>query len=320
MQNNFQIINKTLAKTPIQVVTLTLNPSLDRMLYTNSLEFGTVIRAGKVYQDVGGKGLNVSKALSQLGVDNTAICVLGGDHGNKVNLMLEKDKVNSKILWIEGETRINTAVFCGDQSIKINESGPTPTVQEMQDLQTGIYKEIQPNQIWVLSGTLLPAMSSDFYITLSHQITKLGSKAIFDTSGKSLRAVIESKPFLIKPNQEEAEEVLNIAIVDISTARKAVLMLLDKGVQNVALSMGEKGLVFGNSEGIIHFDIPTGIVAKKTIGAGDGLLAGLIYGLVNKFPLSELGKWGVCVGSLSTTFEELKYADLDRTQQLVNTL
>ena len=69
-----------------------------------------------------------------------------------------------------------------------------------------------------------------------------------------------------KINQEEAEEVLNIAIVDISTARKAVLMLLDKGVQNVALSMGEKGLVFGNSEGIIHFDIPTGIVAKKTIG------------------------------------------------------
>ncbi len=317
MQNNLQ--NNT-NKNTLQVITLTLNPCLDRMLYTNTLEFGTVIRTNKVYQDVGGKGLNVSKALTQLGISNTAICVLGGDHGNKVNLMLEKNQVNSEILWVEAETRINTAIFCGDQSMKVNEQGPVLTVQEMENLTEEIYKKIQPNQIWVLSGTLLPSMPHDFYITLSHKIAQSGSKSIFDTSGKSLGAVIESKPFLIKPNQEEAEEVLNIAIVDISAARKAVQMLLDKGVQNVALSMGEKGLVFGNCEGIIHFNIPTGLVAKKTVGAGDGLLAGLIYGIVNELPLSELGKWGVCVGSLSTTFENLRYADFETTKNLVNTL
>jgi 1-phosphofructokinase family hexose kinase len=303
-----------------QIITLTVNPSLDRIMYTDRLGYDTVIRTNKVYQSAGGKGLNVSKALTQLGLENTAICVLGGDHGNKVNLMLEKDRVNRQIIWLEQETRINTAIFCGEQSMKISEYGPKPTTEEIEVIMNEIFKAIKPNQIWILAGALLPNMPNDFYITLSNKIAEVGSKTIFDTNGKALKLVCDNQPFLIKPNQEEAEQILNIAIESISDARKAVQHLLDKGVQNVALSMGEKGLVFGNKEGISYFEVPAGLEVKKTIGAGDGLLSGLIYGIVNNLPLAELGYWGVCVGSLSTTFENLKYADLETTKKLVETM
>jgi 1-phosphofructokinase family hexose kinase len=315
-----------------KIITLTLNPALDRTIQLDNFSLDKVHRPIKIIEDAGGKGFNVSKALSKLGQKSVCIGVLGGSIGRKIQDLLDLyPNLVGEYIWTDKENRICSDYNSTQGDFKVNEAGLELSTADQESVLSRVYKLVDEDQIWVLSGSLPQGMSAEFLLKIAGIIEQKNSKVIFDTSGKVLIDIVNNhKPYLIKPNKEECEEVLGTTINSIEDAKLCVQRLLDKGCQNVALSLGPKGLVFGSNqklEGsvgkttpkIIYFQAPD-VIVKKTVGAGDGLLAGLVYALARDLDTLEVGTWGVSVGSLSTTFENVEYADLVTTQNLVDSI
>jgi 1-phosphofructokinase len=300
-----------------QILTLTLNPVLDRILYVENFDFKHITRIDNALESSGGKGLNVSKALKKLGIQSQAIGVFGGLIGQKVTSLIEKENLNYYPIHINGETRTNTAVYSTNtlERIKLDEKGPRITDIEKQKILSTIKQLAIEDQIWVISGSLPQGLNHDFYVEITNLLNTVGVKTIVDASGEALKQIVKTKPFLIKPNDEECEELLGINIETIEDGKNAVIELLNMGVQNVALSLGSLGLILGNNTQIIHASAPI-VAVKKTVGAGDGLMAGLVYAMINKLSFEEMAKWGVSVGTLSTTFENLEYGAKEDTIEL----
>jgi 1-phosphofructokinase len=290
-----------------QIITLTLNPSLDRTIYLEEFEPGKTLRTGNVYEELGGKGINVSKALNNLGQSSVCIGIVGENIKLQIKTFVTKyPLVETNFIKSNNPTRICSDYIFPNGDFKVNENGP----EQSKKLQNRIIKKVKSllanDQIWVLSGSLPNGFDSDFYTQLIKIIHTSNSKIFLDTSGNALKVGISQKPFLIKPNLHECQELMGTKITSIQTAKNAVKTLLSQGLPNVALSLGEKGLILGNQNKILYFKAPA-VNTKKVTGAGDGLVAGLVYGLINNYSLADLGLMGVCVGSLSTTFEHVEY-------------
>jgi 1-phosphofructokinase len=188
-----------------QILTLTLNPVLDRILYVENFDFKHITRIDNALESSGGKGLNVSKALKKLGIQSQAIGVFGGLIGQKVTSLIEKENLNYYPIHINGETRTNTAVYSTNtlERIKLDEKGPRITDIEKQKILSTIKQLAIEDQIWVISGSLPQGLNHDFYVEITNLLNTVGVKTIVDASGEALKQIVKTKPFLIKPNDEE---------------------------------------------------------------------------------------------------------------------
>lgn len=286
------------------IYTVTFNPSLDYILDLTELNMNQVNRTGGERILPGGKGINVSIVLHNLGIDNKAICFTSGFTGDALKTLLLQRGLNADFIDIaDGLTRINVKLRL-DGETEINGQGPEIKSADIADLYEKL-GYLDEQDYLVLAGSLPDTMSKSTYMDIMQMLQYNNIKIIVDATGELLLNVLPYQPFLIKPNNRELG---NIFGVEINTKKDAVTYarkLMDKGARNVLVSMSSEGAVLVAEDGTVYeANAPKGTV-KNSVGAGDSMLAGFLAGYSESGDFDRAFKMGICAGSASAFSEDL---------------
>jgi 1-phosphofructokinase family hexose kinase len=300
------------------IITVTLNPTLDKTLSVPKLLPGTLHRAQILREDWGGKGINVSRALRALGIPSMLTGFMAGRTGQIMQRGLQADGFALHFQEVEGETRRNITLLDVDsgQYTKINEPGPTVTPRDLADLQDRIDQMARPGDLWAFCGSLPPGAPSDLYARLIRQVQKRGGRAFLDTSGPALREGLSAHPFAIKPNSEEAAELLRRSLHGDGEHCAAARRLQAKGASVVALTRGAQGLALAMSEDLLMATTPP-VSARSPVGAGDAALAGLLRAVSVDCDPVETVRWIVACGTATAMQEGTGVGDQALVEQLL---
>jgi 1-phosphofructokinase family hexose kinase len=284
------------------IYALTLNPALDRELRVPEIVFDDVLRATAQRVDCGGKGFNVSRALAGLGTESVALGLVGGFAGQQIAAGLSRLGIATDFVEIAGETRTNVTIVSAAHHIKVNEAGPAVAPDELARLVGKIRALARRGDWWVLSGSLPPGLADDAYAELVRILRAAGARAVLDTSGTALRHGCAAGPALVKPNAAEATELTGAPVRTEEDARAAVAAIHRAGVETVLLSLGKRGAVLSDgARGWLAR--PPAIQERNPIGAGDSMLAGLVWGLHRGLPLDEALRWAVASGAAAASLD-----------------
>lgn len=277
------------------IVTLTLNPSLDRTLALSQLRRGEVLRATSARIDPGGKGVNVTRVLRAFGVGSHAVIPCAGPDGRELVRLLRTAGVPVTEVPVEGWTRSNiTLVEADGRSTKVNAPGGALTEEEVGRLAEAVVnlcvagpespdkssdKEPEgsaPRASWaVLSGSLPPGVPDTVYATLTSLFTDHGVRVAVDTSGGALLAAVDAAPDLVKPNRQELAAAVGTPLATLDDVVAAAEKLRSRGVKAVLASLGADGALLVDDAGAV-FCAADPIEPVSTVGAGDALLAGFL--------------------------------------------
>jgi 1-phosphofructokinase family hexose kinase len=280
------------------IITVTPNPALDRTLTVPEIVFDDMVRASDSRLDLDGKGVNVSKALGAFGAATVMLGFAGGMAGEMLERGLDALGYATSFTHVAGETRTNTIIIdvAANRYVKANEPGPMLRPEELAAFFTQARARLTAGDTWILSGSLPPGAPADFYAQLVELIQAHGARALLDTSGEPLRLGCAARPYLIKPNADEAQALVGAPIDGDAAARRAATFFLDQGVELVALSLGAEGLLLA-TRGQSARARPPLVQALNPVGAGDALLAGVAWALEQRLTLAELARWGVASGT-----------------------
>ena len=286
------------------IVTVTPNPVLDRTLTVSEIVLNEMTRALETREDWGGKGFNVSRALKALGAQSLAMGFAGGATGEKLAAGLHGLGIATDLIRVAGETRTSIVITnrAGTEYVKVNEPGPTVSGVEVATFLGRVKAVAQPGDLWALCGSLPPGLPADFYAKLIGLLRDRGARVLLDTSGEPLRLGIGARPYAIKPNLPEVETWLGRPIVDDVALAEAVDNLLNLGISLVALSLGADGLMLATADCRVRVRPPE-VSAPNPVGAGDALVAGLLWALSEALPLAEVAAWGVATGTAAAMRE-----------------
>ena len=284
------------------IYTLTLNPAVDRELTVPAMEFDSVLRASEARVDFGGKGFNVSRLLKGMNEPSTAVGFLGGNAGELLEKGLQSLGIGTDFVWVSEETRTNVSIVTQshDHYIKVNEKGPLVDEAKQTELLDKIDSLAKPADWWVLAGSLPPGIGNGFYARIVTVLNKHAAHAILDTSGESLKLGCVQKPYLVKPNAEEAHVLTGLPMETPSEIAAAAAEIRRLGAQNVVISMGKAGALLHTSEGAWLTRSPK-IQEKNPIGAGDSMVGGLVWALTQGIALKEALGWGVASGAATAS-------------------
>ncbi len=284
------------------ILTVTLNPSVDRAIYLTSLKIGDTNRVERTETDAGGKGINLSRVADELGARTLATGFLGGGPGALIRSVLAREGVPHDFIPIKGETRLNFSVEDQSESppTTFNERGPEILPREW-DLLLAKIDELAPQCRWAcLGGSVPPGLPLDVYQTLSERINARGIRRLIDADGEPMVQGLKSKPDLIKPNAHEAERLLGYPVDTDDAARRAAQDLRDRGVSMVLLSRGEAGAVLATPQGTWMGRSPA-VDARSSIGSGDSMLGAFLWAIEEGLPLDEGFRWGLAAGAATAT-------------------
>ena len=299
------------------ILTITLNPSIDRRYNVNDFEKGKIFRTEDYEYTVGGKGLNVSKVIKSFGEEVVATGFLGGNSGKFILDGLNKMKIDNDFVNITGETRSCLAIISNDGSqTEILESGPLISEDEEKKFLT-IYENLLDRvDIICASGSLPKGLDNNIYGELIKIAKKKNKKFCLDTSGEALKLGIEAGPYLIKPNKEELEDLLGQVIDSEEKLIKAGQSLLKKGIDIVVLSLGERGALLFNKNDIYRASVPR-IEAINPVGSGDAMIAGMALAISRGYDYETTIKEGVACGTANAMESETGKVDQDKVLQIL---
>ena len=284
------------------IYTITLNPSIDYIVEVDDLKLGGLNRMNRDLKLPGGKGINVSRVLNQLGAGNTAIGFLGGFTGRFINDKLQEDQIQTDFVTIADDTRINIKLKHGDET-EINGLGPAIREEEAAQLLQKL-SSLQKGDIVVLSGSIPPSLGTDFYDRLIQVCKQTGAEFVIDTTGPALMEALVHKPLLVKPNHHELAELFG---VNIETREELVLYgrkLLEAGAKQVLISMAGEGALRSTGSDVYHASVPKGKV-KNSVGAGDSMIGGFVGTYVLHGDILEAFRTGVASGSATAFSDDL---------------
>lgn len=258
------------------ILTLTLNPSLDRTIDIGALTRGAVIRAGTTRLDPGGKGVNVSRALLANGVSSCAVIPYGGSDGRRLLELLCVEGIDMIPVPVSGSTRSNVALAEPDGTVtKINEPGTALTEAELDTLAAAVLDAAGSADWVVASGSLPPDVPVDVYASLCRRFADAGIHVAVDTSGPALVSSLCEGPALIKPNREELAEATGTPITCVADVIDAVGKLRAMGARSVLTSLGADGAILVEDDSVWFGECPVA-EPRSTVGAGDAMLAGFL--------------------------------------------
>lgn len=286
------------------VYTVTLNPSIDYVMRFSSLEVGKTNRTENVEYMAGGKGINVSRMLTNLGVENLALGVLAGNGGKWFENIVKSYGIQTNFQWLkQGETRINVKLK-NEMETEINASGPIVNNEEEEGFLSN-FSMLQAGDIVVLAGSVAKGFSTDIYEKIMQRLNERKVNIVVDTSGSKLLEVLKYRPLLVKPNIDELGEVFGVDIVKREDAVLYGKKLIELGAQNVIVSMGADGAVMITAS-MEDYYVPA-ISGKviNSVGAGDSMVGGFIYAYEKKMMPGEMLKMAVACGCASTFSKEI---------------
>lgn len=286
------------------IYTVTLNPSLDYVVDVDDFELGRTNRAVSERLYAGGKGINVSFVLKNLGFESTALGFSAGFTGEEIKKQIQERGITENFITVlNGQSRINIKLR-GQQETEINGMGPDIEKEHIQQLLKKL-SVLSTGDYLILAGSVPMKINDTIYYDILKTLDKKGINAVVDTTGDLLLNVLKYHPFLIKPNIHELSELFSTEIKTKEEVVQYGLKLQDMGAQNVIVSMAGDGAVFICENGEIYkSEAPKGVV-KNSVGAGDSMVAGFLAGFCETKDFAKAFKMGVCTGSASAFSEDL---------------
>ncbi len=299
------------------ILTLTVNPAIDRIVTVDRLAFEDRAYIESTTEAAGGRGINAARVLTSFGAAAIAITTSGRDVGRKFEEQLQHDRFGKEIVKIRSSIRINLTISDRQGlSVKLNELGPKLSTAEQERVVKAV-ENLLPNASWLmLCGSLPPAVDGHLYNQLIHLAEKSKVETLLDTDGDPLLYALEARPTIVKPNQSEAERLLNTALITRSQLIDAVQRIKALGPKSVVLSLGGRGLIAATStEGVLEV-VPPPIEARSPIGAGDAMSAAIVWALNRGDSFGEALRWGVAAGTASSKLPGITLANMDQTKEI----
>ncbi|MBC6310627.1 1-phosphofructokinase [Listeria sp. FSL L7-1582] len=294
------------------IYTVTLNPSIDYIVEVDDLELGHLNRMKTSIKLPGGKGVNVSRILNQLRIDNCALGFLGGFTGDFIQQWLENEGSTSRFTHIADDTRINVKLKHGEET-EINGSGPTINSAEVVDFFQQ-FDAMKKGDIVVLSGSIPPSLGSDFYNRIIAKCEAQDIEFMIDTTGASLLDTLKRGPFLIKPNHHELAELFGVELNGIEDIVIYGKKCLELGAKHVIVSLAGDGALLFVKDKVYQSNTPIGQV-KNSVGAGDSMIGGFIGTYMETNDVLKAFRVAVATGS-ATAFS-MDLATYDAIQKLI---
>lgn len=284
------------------ITTICLNPALDRTVTVDTLVPGQVNRIRSSRTDVGGKGVNVAVVCRRLGLEAQVIGCAGVDGAGKLRKAAADEDVAYAFNTVEGAVRINTKIVALDGSgvTELNEPGPVLTAEDLDLFFDLAVEKTRQSDYVVVTGSLPPGCPGNTYRSLIEALAPV--PCILDVSGEALREGVKAKPFLIKPNHHELAAAVGRELHTLEEIRAAAQTFVDAGVKHVVVSLGKDGALYVGQDGAFHApEIP--VEVHSTVGAGDSLVGGMLYGLIRHGNLREALRAGCAAGTASVMTE-----------------
>lgn len=303
-----------------KIVTLTLNPAVDKNTKFEGLVAEHKIRCEQPIYDAGGGGINVSKAIKRLGGESTAFFPVGGPIGDLLKSLVKKESVTLETIVSKAWTRENFIAVDTTTNAQYRFGMPSPelTVEEFENILEKV-KYYNP-EILVVSGSLPENLSSLIFKRISEVFGEKKPKIVVDTSGDALKQALENGTHLIKPNHKELAKLLGLEKLEPNQVEHAAKTLIDKyDCEIVVVSMGPDGAMLYN-KGRTHFVAAPKVEKKSTVGAGDSMVGGMVWALSQSLPLEDILKWGVACGSAATMNEGTQLFKKDDAERLFDSL
>lgn len=290
------------------IYTVTFNPAIDYLVYVPELKVGSILRSEKESTFCGGKGINVSLILQELGIDSTATGFIAGFTGSAIEQALGGGIIRTDFVRLkEGLTRINVKIR-SEYETDINGQGPAISENDIKTL-LGKLKGLKQDDILVFAGSIPNTVPSDIYEKIMELLSGTGVRFVVDATKDLLLNSLKYRPFLIKPNNDELGEIFSVRI---DTPEDAILYagkLREMGAVNVLVSMGGKGAVLVDENGKDYYMPAISGKAVNTVGAGDSMVAGFIAGYTQKADYGYALKLGTAAGGATAFCEGLATRD-----------
>lgn len=284
------------------VVTVTLNPAIDQTLSIPGFAAGQVNRVAGSRSHAGGKGVNVACFLADLGVEVIATGFLGADNAGLFVETFAQKNITDHFVRIPGSTRVGIKIVDDwtRETTDINFPGLKPERKDIDELFETIASLAAPGRWFVLSGSVPAGAPQSIYAGMIQLIHEKGGRVVLDTSGRPLRAALAVGPEVVKPNVDELSELMAQKLDSPAAVRTAAESLLERGIGRVVVSMGGDGAVFVE-RGRALLTRPPRVMVRSTVGAGDAMVAGIVYAMLQDSPLMDLARVATASGAYAVT-------------------
>lgn len=286
----------------MNIVTLTVNPALDKSVQIDQLVPEQKLNCKAIQYQAGGGGVNISRVLNTLNVKNKCLFTSGGDTGKFLERLVKEEQLDISPISVKAWTRENLSVVDTKTELqyRFGMPGNGLSAEEIALIKKMVDREVTDNSMFIISGSIAEQMPQDLYVQLIQLLKSKHVKIVLDTSGKALELTLKESLYLIKPNQKELAHLAGKSFMTKEAQEKFALQLVNDGKATyVVVSMGARGAFIASSEGISYCSTPS-VKVKSTIGAGDSMVAGMVYAIQNGLTPDAILKWGVICGVATT--------------------
>jgi 1-phosphofructokinase len=283
-------------------VTVTLNPAIDQTLSIRGFAAGRVNRVHGTRTDPGGKGVNVAVFLAHLGLRVTVTGFLGSENQEIFQHLFACNDIEDEFVRVCGPTRVGIKIVDDEtkQTTDVNFPGPRVDRQDIDHLFSRFPRFAEPGLWYALGGSIPAGAPVEVYALLIDQIRSHGGRVLLDTSGKPLRAALESRPEVMKPNLDELSELAGRSLETPQAVRAAAESLLARGVRRVVVSMGGDGALFVDHDRAL-LARPPRVAVRSTVGAGDAMVAGILLSMIDDQSLEDVARRATACGAYAVT-------------------
>lgn len=300
------------------ILTVTPNPCVDKTVFLDTMDVGKKNVCHRVTTIPGGKGNNVARAVKALGEQSASVVLVGGAPGRHVvDMITGQDGLECHPVWIAENTRTITTVLeeGPHRQTPLFEPGPRVTGTEKESLIAEVRSRLGKTDILTLNGTVPDPVLHDVYRTLITLAKEAGVTVILDTHGRELALGLEAAPFMVKPNEAEASELVGYALDSDAARWRAIDWFHGKGVTLVVLSLGPDGVFVSDGRERLHVK-PPAIEEINAVGSGDSLVAGMAVGLLRQWPLERCAVLGVSAGTVNARRWDIGHVTQAEVEQI----
>lgn len=304
-----------------KIITLTLNPAIDKSTAVKAIVPDKKLLCAVPIFEPGGGGVNVSRALKRLGASSSAMYLAGGYSGKFYEHLLVQEGINSLVIPIESPTRENMIVVDESANLQYRFGMPGPVIKETEWQQClDVLKEASGVEYLIASGSLPEGVPVDFFCRLTALAKSKNIKLVLDTSGEPLKQAVDDGLYMIKPNIGELSSLYGVEELTDEEAVNAAKDIINKGgCEVMVISLGASGALLITKDEVVRSRAPT-VKRKSTVGAGDSMVAGMVYALTQKYSWKQVLQYGIASGTATTMnpgTQLLKKDDVERLFELM---
>jgi 1-phosphofructokinase family hexose kinase len=298
------------------ILTLTINPAIDQNVTADRLVFEDRAYIVATSESAGGRGINASCVIHSFGGETLAIAPSGGQTGKRFQQMVCGCGFPIEIVPVQTGIRTNLTITDRQGlTIKLNQPGPRLSKRALAELGEAVRKKL-PGAAWLmLCGSVPPGVPGAFYSKLIKLAHEHGVKTLLDTDGEALIEGVDAGPTVVAPNQQEAERLLNTALITRTHFLDAAAKIRGMGAESVILSLGSRGAVGASPHGMVEV-MPPRIDAVCPIGSGDALAAAFTWAMERTGDFADALRWGVAEGTASAALPGMRFAGLDQAREI----